>query len=74
MELPNDVTQMARNAASIAAIPWEQLGFGPARCLLLEMAYAGLDASAYSDPDGTWRIHLQCQDMTCVEWRAKFAV
>lgn len=74
VEIPRDTTDIARNAASIAAVPWEQLADGPARCLLLEMAYAGLDASAYPDREGRWRIRLQARDMTCAEWAAKFVV
>jgi hypothetical protein len=38
MEPLRDVTQIACNVASIAAIPWEELPDGPARGLLLEMA------------------------------------
>lgn len=74
MEHADDVSRVARNAASIAAVPWEWLAYGPARCLLLEMAYAGLDVSAYVSVEGEWRIHLECRDVSCAEWRAQFAV
>ena len=74
MDCSDDVPRWARNTASIAAVPWEWLEYGPARCLLLEMAYAGVDVSAYATCEGEWRIRLQRQDMSCAEWRAKFAV
>lgn len=74
MELPNDVSRAARNVASVADVPWEELPYGPARGLLLEMAYAGLDVSAYVTCDGHWRVRLQTRDMTCAEWAAQFAV
>lgn len=74
MDRSDDVSRLARNAASIAAVPWERLAYGPARCLLLEMAYAGLDVSTYITRDGEWRIRLQRQDMTAAEWAAKFAI
>ncbi len=70
----DDVCRMARNVASIAAIPWEELADGPARECLLEMAYAGLDVGAFETHEGCWRIRLQQQAMSCGEWAAKFAV
>jgi hypothetical protein len=74
METSERVSRIARNVASIAAVPWEVLGDGPARFLLLEMAYAGLDVGMCERSDGTWRVHLGQQQMTSDEWRAKFAV
>lgn len=73
MDFPDDVCRMARNVASIAAIPWEELADGPARGCLLEMAYAGLNVSAYETREGCWRIHLQQRELSCAEWAAKFA-
>lgn len=74
MDFPDDVCRMARNVASVAAIPWEELADGPARGCLLEMAYAGLDVGAYESCAGRWRIRLQRHEMSCAEWSAKFAV
>jgi hypothetical protein len=69
------MAQIACNVASIAAIPWEELPDGPARGLLLEMAYAGLRVNAYAPQDRTcWRVRVEGQEMTCAEWAAKFAV
>jgi len=74
MEPRYDACRMARNAASVAAVPWEELPDGAARGLLLEMAYAGLDVAARVDDDGRWRVRLGRREMTCAEWRAQFAV
>jgi hypothetical protein len=74
MEPLRDVAQLACNVASIAAIPWEELPDGPARGLLLEMAYAGLRVSASCCDQICWRVRVEGQDMTCAEWAAKFAV
>jgi hypothetical protein len=68
------MAQIACNVASIAAIPWEELSDGPARGLLLEMAYAGLRVNAYSDDQACWRLRVEGQEMTCAEWSSKFAV
>ena len=65
---------MACNVASIAAIPWEDLPDGPARGLLLEMAYAGLGVSACPNDQAGWRVRIEEQEMACAEWAAKFAV
>ena len=69
----DDVCRMARNVASIAAIPWEALADGPARGCLLEMAYAGLSVGAFETREGCWRIRLQGNELSCAEWAAKFA-
>jgi len=74
MEPLHDMAQIACNVASIAAIPWEELPDGPARGLLLEMAYAGLCVSAYPNSQVCWRVRVEGQEMTCAEWAAKFAV
>ena len=74
MEPLQDMAQIACNVASIAAIPWEELPDGPARGLLLEMAYAGLLVSAYCRDPACWWVRLVAQEMPCAEWAAKFAV
>lgn len=74
MDYSNAVVSMARNVASLADIPWEQLADGTARGCLMEMAYAGADVSAYCNEDGTWYIRLMGASMTCAEWAAKFGV
>lgn len=74
MEPRRDVCRMARNVASVVAVPWEELPDGAARGLLLEMAYAGLDVEAYQCEDGAWRIRIGHEEMTCAMWRARFAV
>jgi hypothetical protein len=74
MEPLHDVARIACNVASIAAIPWEQLADGPARGLLLEMAYAGLRVSADCRDHMLWRVSVEGQEMTCAEWAGKFAV
>jgi hypothetical protein len=74
MEPLRDMAQVACNVASIAAIPWGELPDGPARGLLLEMAYAGLRVSAcYCDP-ACWWVSIEGQEMTCAEWAGNFAV
>jgi hypothetical protein len=65
---------IARNVASIAAIPWEELPDGPARGLLLEMAYAGLRVSASCRDPECWWVYVAGQKMTCAEWAGKFSV
>jgi hypothetical protein len=74
MEPLRDVTQIACNVASIAAIPWEELPDSPARGLLLEMAYAGLRVSAYCHDLACWWVRVEGQEMRCAEWAGKFAV
>jgi hypothetical protein len=74
MEPLQDMAQIACNVASIAAIPWEDLPDGPARGLLLEMAYAGLGVSACPNDQAGWRVRIEGQEMACAEWAAKFAV
>jgi hypothetical protein len=74
MEPLHDIAQIACNVASIAAIPWDELPDGPARGLLLEMAYAGLCVSAYANDQACWRVRVEGQEMTCAEWAAKFAL
>jgi hypothetical protein len=74
MDPLRDMTQVASNVASIAAIPWEELPDGPARGLLLEMAYAGLGVSACCCDQVCWYVRVEGQEMTCAEWAAKFAV
>jgi hypothetical protein len=68
------MTQVACNVASIAAIPWEELPDGPARGLLLEMAYAGLRVSVWRRDLACWWVSVEGQEMTCAEWARKFAV
>jgi hypothetical protein len=74
MEASEPAARTARNVASIVAVPWEVLGDGPARFLLLEMAYAGLEVRVCAGADGVWRVYLARQEMTCAEWSARFAV
>jgi hypothetical protein len=73
MEPLRDMAQVACNVASIATIPWEELPDGPARGLLLEMAYAGLRVSACCADEACWRLRIEGQEMTCAEWAGKFA-
>lgn len=68
-----NVANMARNAASIAGIPWEELPDGPARFCLLDMAYAGGDASAYQAADGRWWVRVGGRSETCAAWAARFS-
>lgn len=70
----DNLCRMARNVASIAAIPWEALADGPARGCLLEMAYAGLDVSAFETRSGCWHIRMRGSELSCAEWAARFAV
>lgn len=49
-----NIASMARNVASVAAIPWEELPDGPSRGCLLEMAYVGGDVRAFRAADGRW--------------------
>ena len=65
---------MARNVASVAAIPWEELPEGPARGCLLEMAYAGGDVGAFSTPDGRWWVRLGSEVESCATWALRFCV
>jgi hypothetical protein len=74
MEPLRDMAQIAWNVASIAAIPWEELPDGPARGLLLEMAYAGLRVNSCCANEMCWRVRVEGQEMTCAEWAAKFSV
>jgi hypothetical protein len=74
MEPLQDMAQIACNVASIAVIPWEELPDGPARGLLLEMAYAGLRVSACCHDQARWWVRVEGQEMTCAEWAGKFAV
>ncbi|HEY7093565.1 MAG TPA: hypothetical protein VH393_10315 [Ktedonobacterales bacterium] len=74
MEPLRDMAQVACNVASIAAIPWEELPDGPARGLLLEMAYAGLRVSACCGDLARWWVRVEGQEMTCAEWAGKFVV
>lgn len=66
--------RMARNVASVAAIPWEDLPDGPARFCLLEMAYAGGDVGAFRASDGRWWVRVESQTETCAAWAARFRV
>jgi hypothetical protein len=74
MEPRENMAQVACNVASIAAIPWEELPDGPARGLLLEMAYAGLRVNACCRDLAHWWVSVEGQKMTCAEWAGKFAV
>ncbi|MGE5334847.1 MAG: hypothetical protein ACM3N4_09130 [Nitrososphaerota archaeon] len=65
---------MARNVASVAAIPWEELSDGPARGCLLEMAYAGGDVGAFRAADGRWWVRLGSGVESCAEWASRFCV
>ncbi len=49
-----NIASIARNVASVAAIPWEELPDGPAWGCLLEMAHAGGDVRAFRVADGRW--------------------
>ena len=66
--------RLARNVASVAAVPWEELPDGPARGYLLEMAYLGGDVGALQTADGRWWVRLGSQMETCAAWRARFRV
>ncbi|WIG59375.1 MAG: Alkaline phosphatase [Ktedonobacterales bacterium] len=70
---PNNVI-MARNVASVAAIPWEELSDGPARGCLLEMAYSGGDVGAFRAADGRWWVRLGSGAELCAAWASRFCV
>lgn len=74
VDVAEAITRAARNAASIAAIPWEELPDGAARGCLLEMAYAGGNVSASQAADGRWRIRIDSQVELCDVWAARFHV
>lgn len=74
MSHSTEVSALARNVASIAAIPWEVLPDGPARGFLLEMAYVGADVSAFAGDDGRWYVRLQRRVEPCAAWAARFRV
>lgn len=65
---------LARNVASVAAIPWEELSDGPARGCLLEMAYAGGDVGAFRAADGRWWVRLGSGAESCAAWASRFCV
>ena len=60
-----NIASVARNVASVAAIPWEELSDGPARGCLLEMAYAGGDVGAFRAADGRWWVRLGSRAESC---------
>jgi hypothetical protein len=68
------LTGIARNVASVAAIPWEELSEGPARGCLLEMAYAGGDVGAFRAADGRWWVRLGSGAESCTEWASRFCI
>lgn len=68
------VATMARNAASIVAIPWEELSDGPARFCLLDMAYVGGDVGAFRTADGSWWVRIGSRAESCAAWAARFDV
>ncbi|HEV2238820.1 MAG TPA: hypothetical protein VGR57_19330 [Ktedonobacterales bacterium] len=65
---------MARNVASVVAIPWEELPDGPARGCLLEMAYAGGDVGTFRAADGHWWVRLGSRAESCAAWASRFGV
>lgn len=65
---------MARNVASVAAIPWEELPDGPARGCLLEMAYAGGDVGAFRAAEGHWWVRLGSEAESCAAWASRFCI
>ena len=65
---------MARNVASVAAIPWEELPDGSARGCLLEMAYAGGDVGAFRAADGHYWIRLGSEAESCATWASRFCI
>jgi hypothetical protein len=69
-----DSAIIARNVASVAAIPWEELSDGPARGCLLEMAYAGGDVGAFCAADGRWWVLLGSGAESCAAWASRFCV
>ena len=69
-----DSAIMARNVASVAAIPWEELPDGTARGCLLELAYAGGDVGAFRAADGHWWVRLGSEAESCPAWASRFCV
>ena len=69
-----DSAIMARNVASVAAIPWEELPDGPARSCLLDMAYAGGDVGAFRAADGRWWVRLENKAESCAAWASRFCI
>ena len=69
-----DSAIMARNVASVAAIPWEELPDGPARGCLIEMAYAGGDVGAFRAADGRWWVRLGSAAESCATWASRFCI
>ena len=67
-----DIAIMARNVASVAAVPWEDLPDGPARFCLLEMAYVGGDVGAFRGAEGRWWVRVESRTETCAAWVARF--
>ena len=68
------LTQLARNVASIADIPWEALPDGAARGCLLDMAYQGGDIRAFRAGDGDWNVRVEGRIESCAAWAARFCV
>ena len=66
--------RLARNVASIADIPWEELPYGAARGCLMEMAYAGADVGAFRAADGHWQVRVEGRVEPCAVWLARFHV
>lgn len=69
-----NIASMARNVASVAAIPWEELPDGTARGCLLEMAYAGGNVGAFGAADGHWWVRLGSRAESCAAWASRFCV
>lgn len=69
-----DSAIMARNVASVAAIPWEELPDGPARSCLLDLAYAGGDVGAFRAADGRWWVRLGSKAESCAAWASRFCI
>lgn len=74
VDLAEAIMRAAHNAATIAAIPWEELPDGAARGCLIEMAYAGGNVGAYQAEDGSWWIRIDSQAEPCDVWAARFHV
>lgn len=68
------LARLARNVASIADIPWEELPDGAARGCLIEMAYAGADVGAFRAADGRWQVRVEGRVEPCAAWLARFHV
>ena len=66
--------RVARNVATIADIPWEELSDGVARGCLLDMAYRGGNVGAFRAEDGHWRVCLGSRSESCADWAARFHV